>query len=189
MKYRYIAIIIIGFLFVCGGNVFAANGELQIPVQAAKLTSTFITTPAQVDGGAASWKVNFSSTEKQCVIYEFRVPDDYASAPVLGGKYSLEDSVSGSVNFSAEIMAVTSADAQDVDSASFDGVNKLALGDAVLTTAGYEKEFSITLSNIDSWDDNDTVRMRFCRIPADTYDTAASVAELRNTLRLLYTKE
>lgn len=167
---------------------WTADGEIQIPVQGAKLTGTFINSSGRIDGGNATWSVKFDDSEMQCVGYEFRLPEDYASTPVWIIQNTMEDATAGSVNYSVEFMAITPGDSADVDTASFDSANSIAGGTAVPGTTGYLQEISITVSNTDGWGDGDKVVARVCRAVGGP-DSATGDSEMRNVCTLKYTLE
>lgn len=89
----------------------------------------------------------FDATTDEMCYWQFRVPPDYASAPVLKVQYKMASATTGSVRFEGRLAAVTPADAQDVDAKALGTTN--SAGSAVPGTAGYLAEASITLTNAD----------------------------------------
>lgn len=88
-----------------------------------------------------------ASTDEMCM-WAFRMPVNYASAPVLKIQYKMASATSGAVRFEGRIAAVSDGDAQDIDANGFDSTN--SAGVTVPGTAGYLDEISITLTNADS---------------------------------------
>lgn len=86
--------------------------------------------------------------------------------------YCMASAVTGGVAFDVSVQAVSSGDALDIDtSTSFDTVN--GGSDATVPgTAGYPKQFTITLTNMDSIAAGDWVTFRLARDIADAADTA-----------------
>ena len=128
-----------------------------------------------------------SATDEICYL-EFRLPENYASAPVLKGIFSMASSTSGNVLWAAQVWAITPGDAADIDAELYDTVNTDA--EAVPATAGYADEFAITLTNADSMAAGDIVRIKLYRNASNVSDTAtpSGDAELRpGTIVLEYT--
>lgn len=125
------------------------------------------------------------STDEICYL-EFALPENYASAPVLKGIFSMASATSGNVIIAAEVWAMTPGDSADIDTESYDTANTDT--EAVPSTAGYPDEFSITLSNADSMAAGDIVRIRLSRDANNASDTASGDCEIRpGTIRLEYT--
>jgi hypothetical protein len=107
----------------------------------------------------------------------FRMPLDYASAPVLKVQYKMTSATSGGVAFTANIAAVTPGDATDVDAKALASDNT-ATDATVPGTAGFLKEISITLTNADSLAAGDFVIVRLAREVANATDTATGDCEV-----------
>lgn len=116
-----------------------------------------------------------ASTEEQCC-WTFRMPADYASAPVLRVQYKMTSATTGGVAFEARIAAVSDGDATDVDAKAFAAAN---VGTATVPgTAGHLDEVAITLTNADSLAAGDYVIVYLNRDPAHASDTATGDAEV-----------
>jgi hypothetical protein len=116
-----------------------------------------------------------ATTEEQCY-WSFRMPADYASAPVMKIIYKMASATSGGVAFEARIAAVSDGDATDVDAKAFAAAN---VGTATVPgTVGYADEVSITMTNADSLAAGDFVIVYLNRDPAHASDTAAGDAQV-----------
>jgi hypothetical protein len=116
-----------------------------------------------------------ASSEEWCT-WQFRMPADYASAPVAKIAWKATSATSGGVVWDVRVSATTPGDTQDVDAQDFDSANT-ATGTAP-ATAGYLVETSVTLTNADSVAAGDFVVIRVARAAANGSDTATGDAEL-----------
>lgn len=116
-----------------------------------------------------------ASTEEQAC-WSFRMPADYASAPVMKVQYKMASATTGGVAFEGRLAAVTSGDAQDVDAKAFGTANTGT--DTVAGTAGHMKEVSFALTNADSVAAGDFVVAYLNRDPANGSDTATGDCEV-----------
>ncbi len=156
------------------------TGTIILPVQAAKIGGAFITNPAQINGGSNGWSLLFDASQTESAVWQFRMPQDYASALVAKLQYTMASATADKVDLEVEVMAVTDGDAADVDTASFAAVNEISGGTTVPGTVGYLDEISITLSNDDSVAAGDLTIIRINRDHDDGDDTATGDLELRN---------
>lgn len=122
-------------LFPDGSSGNAAPGTLRVKSSAAAPSPFF-------------QHLLFDATTDEMCYWQFRVPPDYASAPVLKVQYKMASATTGSVRFEGRLAAVTPADAQDVDAKALGTTN--SAGSSVPGTAGYLAEASVTLTNADS---------------------------------------
>ncbi len=127
-----------------------ATGNIILPVQAAKIGGSFITTGATISGGDGVWKLLFDASGTEYALWQLRLPDNYASSPTLAFQFSMASATGGTIDLECEIMAVTPADAADIDSASFDSINEISGGVTCPSTAGHMTGGTITLTNFDS---------------------------------------
>lgn len=133
--------------------------------------------------GAMTWL--FDDTTPEALYTEFRMPQNYASAPVFKLQYSMVSATADDVEFEISVYAVTPGDSQDLDAESYDSVNSGT--DTVPGTAGHMKEISTALSNADSVAAGDYVRIKLERDADDaTNDDATGDCQLR-TCALEYT--
>lgn len=116
-----------------------------------------------------------AATEEWCC-WQFRMPADYASAPVLKVQYKMASATSGDVVWDGRVSATSDGDSQDVDAQDFASANTATV--TVPATAGYLDEASITLTNADSLAAGDFVVVRLARAAAAGGDTASGDAEL-----------
>ena len=130
-------------------------------------------------------KVVFDDTTVETMRWTFRMPADYASAPVAKIQYSMASAAADDVEFEGSLMAVTDAEAFDLDTDSFDTANS---GTATVPgTAGYLDEISMALANADSVAAGDWVCFKLERDADDgVNDDATGDAELWN-LSIEYT--
>jgi len=160
------------------GSGGAGTGTIIIPVQGAKMTGSYIVFSARVDAGNAAWRLLFSATQTESAIWQFRMPQDYASGLVVKLIYTMVSATADKVDMEVEVMALSDGEA-DPDTASFDAVNEIAGGTTVPDTAGKIDEISITCSNDDGVAAGDLVIMRVNRDHDDADDTATGDLELR----------
>lgn len=167
------------------GGAYAATGTVILPVQSAKISGTYVTAPARIDGGNAAWRLLFSDTQTESAVWIFRMPQNYSSAFTAKLIYTMVSDTTNKIDFEVEVMALTDNES-DPDTASFGAVNEVTGGTTVPGTAGIIDEVSITLINADSVAANDWVAIRVNRDHDDADDTAAGDLELR-ALSLEYT--
>lgn len=103
------------------------------------------------------------------------MPQAYTGGTISAKIYYFTGATSGSVDWEAQVEAVTDGDALDLDSATgFDTANASTV--AVPATAGHIDVASITLTNKDSVDIGDMVRFLVRRDSDDAGDNAAATA-------------
>jgi hypothetical protein len=117
----------------------------------------------------------FDAAQEEIVTWQFRMPDDYASAPVVKIQYKMLAATTGAVVWVGRISATTPGDAKDVDTAVFDSANSAT--STVPATPGYMAEATVTLTSVDSLAAGDFVVFRLSRDGASGSDTAAGDAE------------
>lgn len=162
-----------------------ATGTISLPIGAAIMPdgSASNAAPAiqRVKSSAAAPTPYFlqlafdASTEEQ-VCWSFRMPADYASAPVMKVQYKMTSATTGGVAFEGRLAAVTPGDATDVDAKAFGTANTGT--DTVAGTAGFMKEVSFALTNADSVAAGDLVVAYLNRDPANGSDTATGDCEV-----------
>lgn len=163
-----------------------ATGNVLLPVQAAKISGSFITTGATISGGDGPWKLLYDASATWNAIWQFRLPDNYASSPLLAFQFSMASATGGTIDLECDVMAVTPGDAADVDTGSFDTINEIAGGVTCPATAGHVTGGTITLTNFDSAAAGDLIFIRLHRDHDDADDTAVGNLELLG-LSLVYT--
>ncbi len=120
----------------------------------------------------------FDDTSNEHLMFGFRMPVNYASAPVIKLQYKMASATSGNVKLECAIAAVSDGDAQDVDANAFATTNSSA-ATAVPGTVGHMDEISITLTNDDGLAAGDFIIVLINRDPEDTgNDTATGDLEL-----------
>lgn len=155
-----------------------ATATVILPIQSAKIGGAFITAGAQIDGGSGLWKLLFDASQTESALWQFRMPQNYASSPVLKIQYAMASATADKIDMEADMMAVSDGDSQDIDSASFDAINEVSGGTTVPATAGHIDEISIPLTNNDSLAAGDLVALRLHRDHDDGDDTATGDAEI-----------
>lgn len=125
-----------------------------------------------------------ASTKEQCM-WSFRMPADYASAPVLRVEYKMTSATSGNVIIEGRLAAVTPGDSADVDAKAFATTNTSSAS-AVPATAGFLAEITLSLTNADSLAAGDFVVLYLSRDAANASDTATGDMEVA-AVSLLYT--
>lgn len=117
----------------------------------------------------------FDTTTVEWVTFAFRMPVNYASAPVAKIVYKMASATSGGVAWDVRVAAVSDGDATDVDAKVFAAAN---IGTATVPgTAGFMDEVSVTLSTADSLAANDLVVLYLGRATGNAGDTATGDAE------------
>lgn len=119
----------------------------------------------------------FDDTTDEIVHWTFRMPENYASAPVLKLQYSMASATANEVIVACQVMAVSDGDAAAIDSDSYDTVNTSS-AITVPGTAGYMDEISLTLTNADSAAAGDWVAIKFSRDANNAGDDATGDLEL-----------
>jgi hypothetical protein len=158
-----------------------ATGTVLLHIAGA---SPSLTAPPSVgfSNGVMYW--SFDDTTIERINWMFRMPQDYASVPVVKVQYTMSSGITGNIMWGAQFMAVTPGDAQSLETESYDTINTAFA--AVATTAGHMREISITISSTDGLAANDLLIVRLERVANDGNDTATGDARLR-TVTLEYT--
>lgn len=133
------------------------------------------TAPAGLDYENNTPKILFDDTTSEGVYWQFRMPSDYSSAPVLKLVYTMASATSGTMEFEASLWATS--DNESAVTASYDTINTGT--ETVPGTAGLTSDLSITLANADTLAAGDLVRIKLFRDADDgTNDTATGDLEL-----------
>lgn len=162
-----------------------ATGSILLPIGAAILPDGTASNAApaiqRVKSSASAPSPYFlqaafdASTEEQ-IMWAFRMPADYASAPVLRVQYKMTSATTGGVAFEGRLAAVSDGDAQDVDAKAFAAAN---VGTATVPgTAGHIDEVAVTMTNADSLAAGDFTVVYLNRDPAHASDTATGDCEV-----------
>ena len=146
-------------------------------------------TPLQVVLGSGTFVIENSTTNRPMGLFDASSHEwaDWQSIdlrPYNGGTltadiaFTMASATSGGVTWCVQCEAITSNDAVDFDTASFDVCNSTS-GATFPSTAGQMRVVSVTLTNADSAAAGDSFRVRLNRLPADSGDTATGDAEFR----------
>jgi hypothetical protein len=123
------------------------------------------------------YQLVFDATTDEMCMWSFRMPADYASAPVLKVQYKMASATTAEVIIEAHVAAVSDGDAQDVDANGFGTVNTSA-ATTVPGTAGHLDEISLSLTNNDSLAAGDFTIVRLARDANNAGDDAAGDMEV-----------
>lgn len=158
------------------GGGGSSTGFLDLQVQQAKVSGSYITNASQIDAGDGNWRLLMDASQTESGLWQFRMPSTYSSAPVAKLLYSMASATTGKVDLEVDVMAV--ADGEDPNSASFDTTNEITGGTTVPGTAGHQDSISITLTNNDSIAAGELAIIRINRDHDDADDTATGDLEL-----------
>ncbi len=152
--------------------------NIILPVQSAKIFGSFITLGGQIEHADGMWKILLDDSQTESCLWQFQIPDNYASSPILTITYAMTSDITNKIDLEVDIMAVSDGDAQDIDSASFDTINEIVGGVTVPGTAGNIDQIDIPLTNNDSMTAGDLVIIRLHRDHDDADDTAVGDIEI-----------
>lgn len=148
------------------GSIPLTPGSATLPDGSASNAAPGV---ARVKSSASAPSIHFlhllfdASTDEMCY-WTFRMPESYASGPILKIQFKMASATTGSVRWEGRIAATTPGDATDVDAKALATTN--STGDTVAGTAGHIKESSVTLTNADSLAAGDLVTV-YLRRDAD----------------------
>ena len=152
--------------------------NILLTVQSAKIFGSFIPIGGQIENADGMWKILLDDSQTESCLWQFRIPDNYVSSPILNITYAMASATSGKIDLEVDLMTITDGDAQDIDSESFDTINEIASGITVPATAGNIDQFDIPLTNNDSLSAGDLVIIRLHRDHDDADDTATGDVEI-----------
>lgn len=160
-----------GSILLTPGSATLPDGSSSNAAPAMQRTKSSGSAP-----GAYFLQLAYDATTEEWACWQFRMPADYASAPVAKIDYKMASATSGGVAWDCRVAAVTDGDSTDVDAKVFASAN---VGTATVPgTAGYIDEVSITLTNADSVAAGDFVVIYLGRAVANGSDTATGDAEM-----------
>lgn len=122
------------------------------------------------------YQLNFDAAVDEFVTFQFTMPKNYASGPILKVSFKMTSAVAGDVVFDSRVMAITPNDAIDMDTRSFAAAN--AYVRTVAAVAGYIVNMNMTLTNDDSVAAGDEVVLYFARLGSNGSDTAVGDCEV-----------
>ena len=137
-----------------------ATGTINLPILGFLGDAT---NPPGLTIGTDRPKLLFDDTTDESCVIAFRMPVNYASAPVLKIQFSMasDHDDSHKVEFEGSIYAITPTDVQDVDGDSYDTVNR---GNSTIHDGlGSMNEVSITMTNADGLAAGDYVGLKVSR--------------------------
>lgn len=164
-----------------------ATGHIILDVSAARLPSSGAATKETVYGTNFPFvQLDFDGASDEAVYWGFRMPSNYASAPVLKIQWKSSDTAGSNVVWASQLNAYTPG----TDTANYE-TDTLATADTVTatdsTSAHAIVEASITISNTDSLAAGDAVILKLYRDADNGSDTLNSIdAEVVNVM-LQYT--
>ena len=131
--------------------------NVNLPIYSAKITGGYVvftpptadacTVGATIDAGDGNWRLLFPETTDACATWQFVMPTNYSSTPLLDIMFSMTSGEANEVEFEAAVMCYTpTTDTADIGTASFSNV---AVGTAttVSATAGEAYLQTITLTD------------------------------------------
>lgn len=160
-----------GTVVLAIGAAMLADGSASNAAPALQRVKSSATAP-----GPYFLQFAFDASTKEQVTWSFRMPANYASAPVLKVQYKMASATSNAVVFDARIGAVSDGDSTDVDAKAFGSANTTTV--TVPGTAGFIDEASITMTNADSLAAGDLVLLYLSRDAANGSDTATGDCEV-----------
>lgn len=163
----------------------AGAAELSLTLRAEAAKIGHLTTPARIDGSTNTWGIRYSSSVTESAEWNEIIDDDYGAGSLFLDLYygMVSDVAASTTVWHCDIMAVTSGDAENINTPGFGSVNSST--STVPTTAYYLTKQTITLSNTDSLAAGDFVRIRLSRqqgagaddAPADAFVVRAVLRE------------
>ena len=139
-----------------------------VPESAHFPTSNFAASSV-INGRPVLW---FDATTSETAYWTVVAPQGITGTSTIVISYLMASATTGGVAVDVAVEAVTSGDAVDLDAGtSFDAVNA-ASDAAVPGTAGFMEQITVTLTNADSIQPADYVRISIARDVADAADTA-----------------
>jgi len=164
-----------------------ATGSIILPIAAATLPdgSANNAAPAiqRVKSSGADPKpfflqAAFDAGTDEMLHWSFRMPANYASAPVLKVLFKMASATSGNVIIEGRVVAITPGDATDLDADAFATTNTSSATAVPATTAGKIGEISLALTNEDSAAAGDFVIIYLRRDADNGSDTATGDMEV-----------
>ena len=145
---KFILTILASFCLTTIAN--AATGSIILSPQGAKLTGVYVTDQdasqgAGIDAGDGNWRLLFDASTDEAAVWQFRMPADYASAPILRIGYTMVSATTLEVDFEGAIMCQSDNDGVDVGTASFSTIAETS--ETVDGTLGDVQEIIITLND------------------------------------------
>lgn len=162
------------------GTIICTPGSAVLPDGSASNLGPGLTRTKSSGTAPAPYflQLNFDAANLESAMWSFRMPSDYASAPVLKVQFKMTSAVTGNVIVLGRLAATTSGDTTDTDAKVFATVNTSAATAVPATTAGKLLELSLALTNDDSVAAGDFVTLYVARDGASGSDTAAGDMEV-----------
>lgn len=154
-----------------------ATGTISLPIMGAIGDQTNPPGMGLYSAGAGDltyWQLLFDDTTSEGVFWQFRLPANYASSPVLKLQYKMASATADEVRWDAEIAAV--AEGETAEGSLFDTAN--VVDDTVEDAAGELCELSLALTNNDSMAAGEFITLFLFRDASSGNDNATGDAEL-----------
>jgi len=142
-----------------------ATGTVLLPAQAATFPdgsagnagSALVRRKSTAAAPSPFWfELAFDGATDEMCMWSFRMPADYASAPVLKVIYKMTTAIVGTIRIEGRIAAYDpGVDVTDADAKAFGTTN--SVGETVPGVLGSKKEISLTLTNDDGLGAGDSV--------------------------------
>lgn len=156
-----------------------ATGEIELLPQGVKPpTSNYPELRRHISSGTETpggWVWAYDDGSSEYVEWQFAVPANYASGPVLKIYYTMASAVADEVRWNCNVTCAT-AGVDDLDVA--DAAADNAVDDTVPGTAGILKIATVTLTNADGMAADDLCILKVEREGGHANDDAAGDAEL-----------
>lgn len=149
-----------------------ATGTIILPIPPSALDGT---NPPPMRFEDHRWEMVLDDTTVQPFFWTWRMPENYASAPVLKVQFKATAAVTGDFGIDVAIFAVSSGDSEDVDVPTFATDNVSAGVTVPDTTAGKLGEVSLALSNDDGLAAGDLISLRLNRNTSVASDATGDI--------------
>lgn len=161
------------------GTVLLPIGAATLPDSSANNAAPAIQRVKSTAGAPTPFflQAAFDDTTVEMLMWSFRMPQDYASAPVLKVQYKMAATNADEVIIEGRIMAVSDGDNQDVDADAFAAANTSA-AITVPGTIGWMDEISLALANDDGLAAGDFIIVYLARDADAAGDDAAGDMEV-----------
>ena len=163
-----------------------ATGTVILPIPAAVMpdgsASNLAPALQRVKSSASApapyfYQLLFDASALEQCMWAFRMPGDYASAPILEVQFKMASATAGDVVIEARLAAVSDGDTIDVDGKTFAVANTSA-ATPVPGTVGYMTEISLALANDNGIAGGDFAVIYLARDAANAADDAVGDMEV-----------
>lgn len=168
------------YAYNAGWKDVAGPGFVRLPISQATLPTS---DPARIDFVSTTGLKRLQFATNETCYFQFTMPQDYGSAPVLRIPYSCSGATAGTATFSVSVWAQTPADALAADTESYDTANVGT--DTVPGTLNFPDVVLVTLTTNDGMVAGDTVAIRI----TSTSNALLNDLRVRGDMMLEYAKQ